>query len=205
VAIIDWPSGKDWDAATWQPDIDLSEAVHTGFYSGLRTRRSNLADRMRGVWVLPPCNAAVAGLREGLITHLRSTGDWVRFGVPHRKTPIGTARGTMTASASAAAGARTLVIAGTAAGATLLAGDFLGTGGNLLEVGYSSPTAAANGSGIITITLAMPLPKAVTGGAAIVWDAPTGVWELDGDVMPLEYNRPVIQSGIAIPFRQVVQ
>lgn len=90
--------------------------------------------------------------------------------------PRGTARGAWT-TPGAAAGASTLLInAGIAnAGATLLAGDYIGV--NQLAVGrqllHVQADAVANGAGILAVTFEPVLRLAVAAGAAVVWDRPT--------------------------------
>ena len=85
---------------------------------------------------------------------------------------------------------------------TLLAGDVLGVGGNLLLVGYAG--ASGTRYGAVTVPLVTPLPKAVAQGAAVTAAAPTGLWELDDDGLTLDYGPAAVQEGVAIPLRQVV-
>jgi hypothetical protein len=84
----------------------------------------------------------------------------------------------------------------------LQAGDFLSVGGNLLQVAY--PGAPGDSTGAITIPLTLPAPKAMTAGATVECTLPTGLWELDDDGLQLDYSAGNVQSGIAIPLRQVV-
>lgn len=86
--------------------------------------------------------------------------------------------------------------------ARLSAGDLLGVGGNLIQCDYGG--AVENAAGQITVPLTMPLPAAVSNGAAVTWNAPTGLWQIDADGMQLDYSAPVVQGGIAIPLRQVL-
>lgn len=124
MAIIDWPSTRPFAGALFSLGLDVSESAYTGFLTGNRTRRSNLADRLRGTLTLPPCADPVAGAaREALLLGLRSTGDLLRMAVPHRRYPLGTLRGAPVVSASAAAGARSFSIAGGTAGVNLLSGS----------------------------------------------------------------------------------
>lgn len=85
--------------------------------------------------------------------------------------------------------------------ATLLPGSIIGTGGNLLHVGFAGATA--NDSGAMTVPLSLPLPKAVTSGAAVSL-APTGQWEWDGDAPEFTYTPGRVQGPITIPLRQVI-
>jgi hypothetical protein len=124
MAIIDWPTTRPFTGALFSLGLDVSESAYTGFLTGNRTRRSNLADRLRGTLTLPPCADPVAGAaREALLLGLRSTGDLLRMAVPHRRYPLGTLRGAPVVSVSAAAGARSFSIAGGTAGVNLLSGS----------------------------------------------------------------------------------
>ncbi len=376
MAIIDWPTTRPFAGALFSLALDVKESTYTGFLTGNRTRRSNLADRMRGTLTLPPCMSPVdAAAREAVLMGVRSTGDWLRLAMPHRQYPQGTLRGVVTASASAGAGARSVSIAGATAGVNLLAnsgfeidtsgdgiadgweaydngsatgvarslvagsssptaqrlfastlgpassdlvgvrrtapypvtagsvyslaadftgsaatfevelyvdwlnsggavvsasrqswtaplgwarrqlngitapagavtahiyawmhqassgtglqayvdnvqfeagpaatdyaglptllpGDWLGIGGNLHQVAY--PGVTLNDAGAGAVPLSLPLPKAVASSAAVTWNAPTGLWELDDDGLQLDYSAGLLQGGIAIPLRQVV-
>lgn len=86
--------------------------------------------------------------------------------------------------------------------ATLLAGDYIGVGGNLLCVDVDGATA--NDRGEMTVPLSVPLQKALSVSAAVTWAAPTGVWELDDAGLQLDYSAGNLQAGFAIPIRQVV-
>lgn len=85
--------------------------------------------------------------------------------------------------------------------ATAGPGDFIGIGGNLLQVAYAGATATD--AGAMTVPLVYPAPKAISNGAAVTLLNPTGTWELDTDGLQLDYTAGIIQGGIAVPFRQV--
>lgn len=203
--IVDWPATPAFKSAQFALGLQVSEALARGFYTGnLLSQRSAQADRMTCQVTLPPCTRTDAGEREGYIFHLRSQRLWMRFGLPHRPVPLGTLRGTPTVTSAAVAGAMSIAITTTAA-ATLRPGDFLGCGTNtLIMVGI--PGGTANGSGAMTsCPLAMPLPVALVGGASLTWDRPLGLWEWDGDAVQIDYTAPIIQQGVVLPFRQVIQ
>lgn len=381
MATITWPTTRAFMGATFSLGLDVSESTYTGFLTNNRQRRSNSADRLRAVLTLPPRRSkAEAGQIEALLMALRSAGDYLSMGMPHRPVPLGAFGGSPTLSASAAAGARSIAVAsatatpnllrsgrtlgasawqpvrvtiasntqtapdgtttadevvdsdtgdnahfldqsvpgladnsivtvsayirakvngfcrlafvnkagtqvGTAFNAvtgalgdalgspisrsttsvgsgwhrvvvtvnvgsgasepevrfallesltdisfvatgnmgmylwgvqcevgstastyvgspTLAAGDWLAVGGNFMQVAY--PGATLDDSGAGTVPLALPLVKAVTNGAAVTWDRPTGLWELDDDGLQLDYSAGNIMNGIAIPLRQVV-
>ena len=375
MAIIDLPALRGFEGARFELTLEVSESAFQGFYTGNRQRQSTLSDRLSGILVLPPSNdATLKAQREALLFGLRSSGDTLRMLTPHRKSTLGTISGTITAGANAAAGARSLTLAGAltrpnllvssgfeidtnvdgladgltsyttgtstglaysgtagngsaraqivaasslgtssadrigwkfaadaavttgqaytlacdvygepnafvmlyvewytagvallgspasaasvipstfqrrtltatapataafarvyiwcqerfnapvnvalavdnvqfeqAAAATayaglaaLLAGSFIGTGGNLLQVAFAGATA--NDAGAMTVPLSMPLPKAVTSGAAVSL-APTGLWEWDSDAPQFNYSPGGLQDSVTIPLRQVI-
>lgn len=130
-----------------------------------------------------PASAAKAIVRFSISQRSSSTGSviWTFDGVQLEQA----------AAASSYSGA-----------ATVRAGDFLGVGGNLLQQSYTDATATD--AGALTLSLALPVPKAISNGAAVTWAAPTGVWHLDDDGIQFDYSAGAVQGGIAIPFRQVV-
>lgn len=202
--IVDWPATAAFKFAQFSLGLQVSEALARGYYTGnVLSQRSNGADRLTCIVTLPPCTRDQAGEREGYLFHLRSQRLWMRFGMLQRRIPLGTLRGTPTASSAVLAGATSIPIT-TTAGATMRPGDFLGVGTNtLLMAGI--PGATANGSGAMTLPLAMPCPVAIASGASLTWDNPKGLWEWDGDAVQLDYVAPVLQQGVALQFRQVIQ
>lgn len=84
--------------------------------------------------------------------------------------PYGTLRGAPTLALAAVEGANQVVIAG-AAGATLIAGDMIGI---TLSTGVVQlcETAAASGTGTITVDITPPLRRSAAFGAAVVWNRP---------------------------------
>lgn len=123
MAIIDLPQTRGFHAAQFSLGLDVSESTFTGALTGNRQRRSNLADRLRGTLLLPPTTSReVAGQREALLMGLRSGGDWLRMGLPHRPAPLGNLRGAVVVAANAVAGARSIQVSGGVAWPNLLRG-----------------------------------------------------------------------------------
>lgn len=202
MATIDWPTTRHFLTAEFQIGVEASFLGFTGFKTGNRSRLSNLADRLVATVTLPPTlGATEMAEREAFILGLLSTGDYVRFGIPHRRTTGGTITGSPTVGANVLAGARSVTI-NTSAAATIAGGGFIGIGGNLLQAAYTGATA--NGSGVMTLPLALPAPAAVTSGAAITITAPTGLWELDTDALQVSYAPGIIQGAVVLPFRQYI-
>jgi len=201
MATQDLPPEIGAAAARLSLSLAVSASVSTGFFTGQRTVRSNAADRLRATLTYPPCNAVLAASREAFLFGVISAGDYIRLALPHRLQRRGNMAGSPVVTSNTAAGSRTLPIT-TTAGAYLLPGDWIGVGGNLLQCGYAGATA--NGSGAMTVPLTLPTQRAITAGAAVAYNAPTGVWQIDDEGVQLDYSAPVILGGIAVPLLQVI-
>lgn len=204
MATIDWPSTPECRPSAVRIGVSTPRSSWRAFYTGQRQSVAHLADRLRVTMWLPAAFGDVqSARREALLVLLSSRGDWVRLGHFRRPVPLGSARGTMTLYASAAAGARTITLQGmTPAGTgTLLAGDMLGIGGNLLMV---ASDVTADGSGRATLTLATPILAASAAGAAVTWAQPTGQFELTGDEPMVEYSQAGLQAALELHFSQVL-
>lgn len=199
MAIIDLAAGVS--VARLSLSVAISASSYTGFFTGNRQRKSHLADRLRATLTLPPCRGSVADERAAFLLALASTGDYLRMPMPQRMRLRGTMAGSPVVTTTTAAGARTLPIT-TTAGATLLAGDWIGVGGNLLQCAYAG--AVANGAGAMSVPLVLPTQKSITAGAAVSYVAPTGVWVMDDTGLQLDYSPANVQGGIAIPLQQVI-
>lgn len=197
---INWPADRAFAPRRLTWGASTPKSSWTAFFIGRVQSVSHLADRLRCTVTLPPCGPVDAGRREAFFMELASTGNWVRLGHPQRQAPQGTLRGTPTVASNAAAGARTLSVQGLA-GDTLLAGDPLGAGGYLMLTGYAG--AVANGSGVLTVPLVLPLRAALSAGAAVTWQAPTTTWQLEPDLLDLGYGRALWQEAVDVPLREV--
>lgn len=121
MAVLDFPTTQGFKGATFSLWVETSERAFKGFFTGNRTQRSNAADRLCCQVTLPPVgNAVQAAAREAFVLGLRSTGDFVRFGMPHRPVPLGTMRGSATVAANVLAGARAISLSNARAGNNLL-------------------------------------------------------------------------------------
>jgi hypothetical protein len=119
-----------------------------------------------------------------------------------RPAPIGTMRGTLTLSSSAAQGASSLVITGGAgqASTTLKQGDLLGLGSGLTQqVVMVTADATANGSGVITASVKPSLRNAFTGGAIVTWDKPKALFRRTSSGVSWDYSAMIV-SGFGMSF-----
>jgi hypothetical protein len=82
--------------------------------------------------------------------------------------------------------------------ATVRGGDFLSIAGQLVECSHTG--AVANDAGAITMPLVLPLRRAVTAGAAVTWDNPTGTWQLVAEAVDFAYQRGRWQRAVELRF-----
>ncbi len=196
MAILNLPSGAAFGVAGIVFSPTTPKAAWVSPFTGQVQSISHLGDRLRATVRFRACSPAAGAQRESFFVGMASSGDWVRL--PHWRTaPYGTLRGTPTVAASAAAGARTLSVQGVA-GDTLLGGDVLGTAGQLLMTG--SDGAVANGSGVLTVPLAMPLRQALSSGAAVTWSAPTGTFQLADEQLGHSIGRAGWHAPLEVTF-----
>lgn len=196
MAVLDLPSGPGFGVAGIVFSPTTPKAAWVSPFTGQVQSISHLGDRLRATVRFRACAPADGARREAFFVGMASAGDWVRL--PHWRTaPYGTLRGSPTVAASAAAGARTLSVQGVA-GDTLLGGDILGASGQVLMTG--SDGAVANGSGVLTVPLAMPLRKALTAGTAVVWQAPTGTFQLGDDQLGHTIGRAGWHAPLEVSF-----
>lgn len=130
-------------------------------------------DLLSWFWVmtvsLPPKLRSEAGKFEALFNAMVGGAQPIYAWHFTRPVPTGTMRGTPTLAANAAQFANTFSIQ-TTAGATLLAGDMIGIGSELLQV---LNDATADGSGVMSVTTANRSRNAYTTSQAVVWNKPS--------------------------------
>lgn len=158
-------------------------------------------DMLQDRWVcsvqLPPAYPEDAAALEAWINGMRGMTQVVNLYHLARPTPRGTMRGAPTVISGAFQAASFTLQ--TAAGATLRAGDMLGTGGLLLQVGQD---CAANGSGVLVVPLVNRLRKALVGGAAVAWSRPSAPFRL---VSPIGIQFvPGYAEGASLDFAEAV-
>jgi hypothetical protein len=197
--IADWPTQRGFYPSSLSWDAVSPSTSWSAVYTGQTQSISHLADRLRVSVEMPAVGLEDSGPREAFFMWLKSTGNWIRARHWSRSAPKGTMRGTPTVRVAAGAGARTLEIQ-TTAGATLVGGDVLKVGQQLLQARVA---ATANGSGHLSLPLVLPLRQPVTVGNAITWDAPTGTFQVvQADSMPT-YTVDGIQLGFQVTLLEV--
>jgi hypothetical protein len=198
--IIDWPADEVFVPSRLRLGVSVPKSGWRAFFTGQAQTISHQADRYRLTVSLPACGPLAAGRREAFFLGRASRGDWVRLGLVHRPVPQGTLRGTPTVAVSALAGARTLQVQGVP-GDTLLGGDALGAGGHLFVADYVG--AVADGSGVLSLPLILPLQAPLTLGDALTWQAPTTTWQVETDDFDVTIGRALWQAALEVPLKQV--
>jgi len=166
MATQDWPNDRAFMGATFTLGADVPKSVFRGFYTGNRETLSHLGDRLTCIVTLPPCKSkADAARREAFCMGLVSTGDWVRFGMPHRAAPVGAFGGAATVNGAVLAGARSVVLSGVLAAPNVLNGGGFEIDSNAdgLADGWTTYTSGSVG----TVTVAMPAAAGNTGTAGL--------------------------------------
>lgn len=200
MATVVWPTERAFAPTGLKIGASTPKSAWSAPFTGQTQSISHLADRLMCTISLPPCTRDEAGQREAFFMSLARKGDWVRLGMKNRPVPRGTLRGTPTAAASGAAGAYTLSVQ-TTAGATMIGGDALGINGQLLLTAYAGATA--NGSGVMSLPLVLPIRAAISNGAALTWNAPTATWQLAADSIDFGYSSYSLQDAMQVVLREV--
>lgn len=188
LAPIDWPevyvpASFDWTTTT-------GRIAWTSPYTGQMQSISYAADRYLVRLSLPPVERAKAGPREAFFGQAISSGRILRAYHWGRSVPAGTLRGSPVTVGTVAAGVRAIEIEGTA-GATLLGGDMLRIGGQLLTVAYEGAFFSGSPARAV-VPLAYPTRAPITGGAAVTWDRPRA----DFKVTDMQAVAQYISGGI---------
>jgi len=197
---ISWPTAREFQPSRLQWGVTTSRTAWASVYTGQTQRISHLADRLRVTVDLPMVLRAQAGAREAYFMAASAAGNWIRMWHMQRPAPMGTLRGSPVTSAAAAAGAREIAIT-TTAGATLEAGDVLGVANQLVQCGYGG--AVADGAGAMIVPLVLPLRRAVSAGASVTWDKPTGTFQILSLDPTFDYTAPQLQMGLSVDLAEV--
>lgn len=107
---------------------------------------------------------------EALIVRLRGGARRLQMHMHHRPVPRGTLRGEPRISSAVSAGANTLPLSN--CNGTLLAGDFIGLGGQILMVEENATPAA----GAMTVKITPALRSAHASLTNVTWDRPATLW-----------------------------
>lgn len=163
-----WPAA--FVPSSFKLTLQVSQRANSSPFGGSEQVIDMLNDRWVCDLSLPARDQAGAAALEAFIASFRGMANTVDLWHYLRPVPRGTLRGTLLTSGTQAQGAAQLVLSGGTALGTLLAGDLLGAGGQILMV---SADATANGSGNITVPIANRLRAAIATGQSVTWNKPT--------------------------------
>jgi hypothetical protein len=104
-------------------------------------------------------------------------------------------RGSPVLASTASRGDGSLSIT-TTAGATLLAGDFIGCSGQLFEI---SDDCVASSGGLLTAPLSNRVRATISSGTAVVWNQPTAGFALPAASVPF-VSSPAILEPVTLDF-----
>lgn len=189
MATLNWPAGL-WPS---QVELALVEAGAQAIspYNGTVEAITYVAERWRMGITLPPALTKDGYARQAFLRKLGLGKNRVRLG-PYlwgQEVPQGTLRGSPVLASTASRGATSLV-ATTAVGSSLRAGDFVGCGGQLFEVASD----CSDSSGTMTIPVNNRVRANIGAGSAVTWSAPTAEFILPAASIPFVNSRAILQS-----------
>ena len=183
MSTITWPGTAPFVAAKWQSGYDANVFVSQSPLSGDVQSVSIPGDRFRARITIPAQSYAERAQLEGFFASLRCSQTFSanRLQCWHlaRPTPRGTISGSPTVQAIAAQLATTVSIQ-TTAGVTLLRGDMIGFPNQTCIV---TADATANGSGVMSVSIAAPLRSALSVSDAVTLSQPKMLFLVAG--MPM--------------------
>jgi hypothetical protein len=173
MSTISLPSS--FDPQSCQLTLRANQRVNASPFGGSEQAVDMLNDR----WVmdvdLPESTQDAGAAIEAFIAAMRGQTNVVALYHFARSVPRGTARGTILLNGAVSQGASSIVVDGISPSTgTILAGDVLGVGGQLL---MAAADATASGGGA-TITLVNRVRTALSDNAAVTWNAPTALFRM---------------------------
>lgn len=182
---LSFPAGLAPARATFR--LSRSQAVAVSPFTFSRQVQSWGGRRWEAEITMPPLgNRAKAAALKAWLVSLRGLQGTFLLGEPGYPGPRGTATAAVVNGAGQAG--YTLAVAGMAAGATLLAGDYVELPGHRLHMVVED--AAANGAGAAVLSLDPPLRASPADGAALILMAPRGVWSLASPSVAWDLSPP---------------
>lgn len=177
-----WPGPANtpgWEVNHFELRIKPNVKVFTGHYTPATQAVDLLGERWSAVVHLSPTTSQLyAGRREAFFDRLKGPANWLSLWHLKRPAPLGTMRGSPTLSAAAAQLANTAAVYGSG---TLLAGDMIGIGGQLVRV-MADVTLPG------TVEFQPRLRAAMVSGTAVTWDKPAANFILTADGVPVVYT-----------------
>lgn len=170
---IAFPPGFD-DPAGFSLQLAVNQRSHASPFGGSEQVVDMLNDRWEASVAVSPRTSEEAAAYEAFIGAMRGMNNTVNLYHLVRPIPRGTLRGSPTCQI-AGQGDGAVVLQTGQPGSTLLAGDLFGVSGLLIQV---ASDVAANGSGVMVVTLVNRLRKQIADGSPVTWDRPTAPFRL---------------------------
>jgi hypothetical protein len=177
-----WPSA--WCPQSVEMALVPNTRVHTSPYTQDVQVIDLIGERWRIAFTLPGGQHYKGAAIEAYFARLRGRSNRVALPNFLRMRPRGTLHGSPTLYSAVAKGAQSITLQ-TTPGATLLAGDTLGIGDQLLMI---AEDAVANGSGLLFAYLSNRVRTAQSSGFPAVWDRPTIACVMTSDVAAISYD-----------------
>lgn len=169
MAYFDYPNTRVCRPQTFEFGIRGNVSLETSPTSGPTQQIVFLGDRWVGSFQYPAQTVNQRAELDALLQGLRGQVHGFNLWNLARPVPRGTMRGAPTLSSEATRSTVTLFIQ-TTAGATLLEGDMIKVGSQLVMVRVGG---VADGSGVLEVTVNVPMRATVAVGGAVVWERPT--------------------------------
>ena len=173
-----WPSTAPWRPRMFELRIMPNLRSFTGPYTPTTQVLDLLGERWAARLDMVPTNdPVVAAAREAFFDRLKGMAHLVSLWHQRLPVPQGSLRGSPTVAATVAQLANTASVQ-TTAGATVLAGDMLGLGGQLVRV---MADAVADGAGVLAIEFQPRARTSIASGATVAWLRPTANFMVRSD------------------------
>lgn len=193
MSTITYPSGLRYTPLSCEWGIRSFSTLWTSPYNGETTTIERTGARIVCSLDFNNQSEVDRGRVEAVFAQLRGRANRLALYNFKRPRPKGTAQGSCLLTTTVAAGANSLVLNSMAANATLLAGDWLGIGGQMRMV---VADVTASGTGTATVAIEPPLRTGVSSGATVLFEKPTALFILDGD----EWRTSALRGGVSGSF-----
>ena len=136
---------------------------------------------------------------EGFWSAVRGQVNRVSLWHLSRPAPRGTMRGSPVLTSAVAVGDTSIAIT-TTAYATLLSGDMIGVGAQILQV---TADATATAGGALTVSVSPPARSIVSGASSVVWDKPSAVFLMSQRELIMPYDGAALAAPFSVDLMEI--
>lgn len=194
-----YPDTQPFKPQSFTAGVRASVLVSTSPLNGAVQTVELLGDRWLFSLEYSPHTLADQSALEAFWFRVRGQVNRVSMWHFGRPIPRGTMRGSPSLGSTAGRGSTTLSI-NTSDTATMLAGDMLGVGSQLVQVAQDTQ---ANGAGVMTLPITSPLRAQVASGTTLVWDHPTAIFMLSSNETRVAYGVGAVHPGFGVDLVEV--